>query len=63
MDLHVLGCAEHGLIISEKCLTVCVWQKFLASVVQELTDRISWNFIFSVILTWINVYQILVKIA
>ena len=29
---------------------------------QELIDRISWNFMFNVILTYIDVYQFLVKI-
>ena len=36
MDLHVLGCHEHDLTIFEKCLSVCVWPYFLASVAREL---------------------------
>ena len=45
-DLHVLGCLEHDLIISGKCLSVCVsvsvcvTKNFVASVVQELMHRI-----------------------
>ena len=43
MDLHVLGCPEHDLTISGKCLSVC-WcvcdQNFAENVAQELIDRI-----------------------
>ena len=51
MDLHVLGCPDHDLTISGKCLSVwlCVCDKnFVASVTRELMHRISWNFILSV---------------
>ena len=45
MDLHVFGCPEHEMTISEKksvCVCVCVCDKnFVASVAQELISRIS----------------------
>ena len=48
MDLHILGCPEHDLTISGKCLSVCesvclcVCDKnFVASVAQELMNRVS----------------------
>ena len=46
MNFQELGCLEHDLTISGKCLSVsvclCVCEKkFLASVAQELIDRIS----------------------
>ena len=64
MDLHALESPEHDLTISGKCLCVYVWDKnFEASVAQELNHRISWHFVFSVIKTEIDVYQLLVKIA
>ena len=50
MDIRVLVCLEHDLTISGKCLCVCD-KNFVASVAQELIHRISWNFVFSVILT------------
>ena len=28
MDSHALGCSEHNLTISGKCLSVCMGQKF-----------------------------------
>ena len=66
MGLHVLGCPEHDLTFSEKCLSVCVsvcvcaraWvrlcvcdKNFVASVAREVMHKISWNFIFCDILT------------
>ena len=42
MDLHVLGCPEHDLSISGKCLSVCN-KNFVANVTQELIKGISWN--------------------
>ena len=64
MDLHVLGYPEHDLTISGKCLSVCVWDKnCVASEARELIRRISENFIFGVILTIIDFYQLLLKIA
>ena len=53
MDLHVLGCPDDDLTISGKCLSVCMCvcgKSFVASLAQELMDRISLNFIFTVIL-------------
>ena len=52
MDLHVLGCPEHDLTISGKCLFVsmCATKNF-ASVARELIHRILWNFMFGVIQT------------
>ena len=47
MDLHVLGCSEHDLTISGKCLSVCE-KNFVASVARELMYGISWNFILRV---------------
>ena len=48
MNLHVLECPEHDFTISAKCLSVylfvCLypWDKnFVASVAQELMNRIS----------------------
>ena len=52
MDLPVLGCPEHDITISGKCLSVCKKHtQFVASISQELMHRTSWNFIFSNILT------------
>ena len=62
MDLHVLGCPEHDLSISGKCLSVCesvyvcVRHKFRTSVAQKLINRISWKILFNVILTKNGVY-------
>ena len=50
MDWHVLRRPEHDFTISGKCLSVCD-KNFVASVAGELMHRISWNFIFSDILT------------
>ena len=64
--LHVLGCIEQDLPISRKCPSVCVFvcdKNFVSSLTQELIDKISWNFIFSIILTYIYVYQHLIKFA
>ena len=48
MDWHVLGCPEHDLTISGKCLSVCasmcLWvcdKNFAVSVAQELMHGIS----------------------
>ena len=52
MDLHDLGCPEHNLTISRKCLFVylCVHDKnFVANVARELNHRISLNIVFNVI--------------
>ena len=51
--LHVLRCSQHDLIISVKCvcLYVCLRmcdKKIVASVAQELMNRILGNFIFSI---------------
>ena len=48
MDFHVLGCPEHELTISGKCLSIYD-KSFVASVARQLMHGISWNFIFSVI--------------
>ena len=41
MKFHALGCPEHDLTISGKCLSVCVCDKnFVSSVTQELINRI-----------------------
>ena len=37
--LHVLGCPEHDLTVSGKCLSVCD-KNFVASVSQELINTI-----------------------
>ena len=47
MDWHVLGCPEHDCTILGKCLSVCD-KNFVGSVAQELLNKISWNFIFSI---------------
>ena len=42
MDLHVLRCPEHDSTISEKCLSVCAYDKnSMAGVAQKLKERIS----------------------
>ena len=48
MDLHVLGCPEHELTFSEKCLPVCLCvclhvcdKNIVASIAPELISRIS----------------------
>ena len=52
VNLHALGCPEHGLTIFGKCLSASMCDKnFVASVAQELMNRISWNSIFSITLT------------
>ena len=55
VDLHTLGCF---VTIFRKCLQVCD-KNFVKSVTRKLIDRISWNFIFSCILIWIGIYQLL----
>ena len=60
MDLHVLRCSEKRFDCFWK-MSVCMWQKNMASIVRELIRRISWNFIVWVILTWIDVNHLLVK--
>ena len=44
MDLHVLGCPDHDLNISGKCLSVCLCvcdKNFVANVARELMNNIS----------------------
>ena len=62
MDLHVLGCSEHDLTISRKCLSVYD-KNFMASVSRELMNKISRNFMYSITPTYISVYQLLVEIV
>ena len=41
MDLQALGCSEHDLFISKKCLSECLFtcdKKIVTSVAQELID-------------------------
>ena len=62
-DLHVLGGSEHDFTISGKCLSLCASDKnFLENVTREIIHRISRNFTFRIILTYIDVYQLLVNI-
>ena len=63
MDLHVLGCPEHDLIISRKYFLSVRDKNFVSSIAQELKQRVSGNFIFSDILTRIDVCHLLMKIA
>ena len=48
------------------CLRVCLCVcdiNFVASVIRELMNRTSWNFIFRITATWISVYQLLLEIV
>ena len=57
------GCPEDDLTIFGKSLSVYLWQNFLACVVRELLNRISWNFMFSIIPIQISVCQLLVEMV
>ena len=59
-----MGCPDHDLTISGKCLSICeYYENFAASAARELMHRISRIFRFRVTLTWTHVYQLLEKIA
>ena len=64
INLHVLGCPEHEVNISGKCLSVCLCvcdKYFVASVARERMNRISWTFMVEIvqqIALQSNVFQI-----